>query len=777
MDQIEYQTIVLAGLLHDIGKFLQKARDTDRHHALISADFVSQFVDIGRLGVDNDVLTALVQHHHESTKAKPEVHVDSAPPEVRLRALLLSRADNLSSSERAREAQYQRRKGEKDRLVSLASVFDQVALLKDVPVARHGYRLSPLWVAGEEVFPQRDLTQLNPDEVSRQVSGFESDFARLVTQARSFEALVAGVLTLLEQYTWATPADVNLPDVSLADHLRTTTAIAACLYHYHTETSTLDEAHIREGQELRFRLLVGDLSGIQSYLFDIATVGEEGVGRRLRARSLFVQLLGEVGAHLALKRFNLPLANVLMSAGGNFYMLWPNLPGAGDAVEVLQKEVDQWLLEHLNGEIALNLASVPFDDKGFAVGEKGKGFSKVLEAAHIALAERKQRRFQTYLQRDGRWDDASFLLKVDFDGQGACHSCRKFPATSDDLCEYCRRDAEVGRQLPRAWALAFYSDGRGRIPLPTRIVEVLTEEDKPPPGDPILVATLGRLPASFQHTTTCWPPAPHVPPDLHFEPMAERSEGAKLLGYLKADVDWLGQIFAYGLKRDDGESMDTPSRLATLSRQLERFFGGWLRGSLQEKFHNCYTVFSGGDDLFIVGPWSDVVRLAREVQSEFARFVCHNSEISLSAGIVLVKPKYPLARAAEHVSETLKQAKKDRNRIALLGDVLTWDEYDKVLKEWQTLVEKQLTSAFLYSLLQYGGMWRAWRDERDTSGLRYLPLLAHNVARNVPRHQRELRQWADRLLKFPPDEETRVILDHLVLIASLTILSRRAKED
>jgi CRISPR-associated protein Csm1 len=806
MNQVEYQTVVLAGLLHDIGKFLQKAQDIDRHHALISKDFVSRF-DVMRLGVESNLLAALVQHHYEGAKAKPEVHVEGTPSEFRTLALLLSRADNLSSSERAKAALYQRLKGEKDRLLPLASVFDQVALLRDVPTARHSYRLSPLWTSCAQIFPQEDLTQLDPDEVSHQVSDFESDFARLVEQALSFESLVTGVLTLLEQYTWATPSDANLPDVSLADHLRTTAAIATCLYQYHAKTGTLDEANIREDREPRFRLLIGDLSGIQSYLYDIATVGEEGVGRRLRARSLFVQLLSEVGARLTLERFTLSLANVLMAAGGNFYVLWPNLPGTDETVEVLQRQVDEWLLKHLNGEIALNLASVPFADGGFAAGGKSQGFGEVLEAAHTALTERKQRRFQMHLQRNGRWDDTSFVLEVDFAGQGACHSCGKFPTTSNDLCVHCRRDAEIGGQLPGTRALAFYNDKAGNIPLLGWTVKVLAESESPP-GNPIMVATLGQLSVASKYPTVCWPPAPYTT-DLRFEQMAERSEGTKLLGYLKADMDWLGQIFAYGLKRDSGESLDTPSRLTTLSRQLERFFNGWLRSFLQQKFPDCYTVFSGGDDLFIVGPWSDVVRLSGEVQREFARFVCHNPEISLSAGIVLVKPRYPLARAADLVGETLKQAKSNpmgvqralaeatskwgrelsaeeqqnitwanqRNRIALLGDVLTWDEYAKVLEERQTLVEERPTSAFLYSLSQYGGMWRAWRDQGDTSGLRYLPMLAYNVARNVPRRQSKLRKWADHLIKFPPDEETWVILDHLSLVASLTILSRRAKED
>ncbi|MFN3531869.1 MAG: HD domain-containing protein [Candidatus Brocadia sp.] len=36
----DYQTVVLAGLLHDIGKFLNRA-DVRRKHPLFSADYVS----------------------------------------------------------------------------------------------------------------------------------------------------------------------------------------------------------------------------------------------------------------------------------------------------------------------------------------------------------------------------------------------------------------------------------------------------------------------------------------------------------------------------------------------------------------------------------------------------------------------------------------------------------------------------------------------------------------------------------------------------------------
>lgn len=91
---------------------------------------------------------------------------------------------------------------------------------------------------------------------------------------------------------------------------------------------------------------------------------------------------------------------------------------------------------------------------------------------------------------------------------------------------------------------------------------------------------------------------------LYFDCIANKSGGKKLLGYLKADVDNLGSLFAYGLG-DDLQDRNSISRLATLSRMLDLFFSGRIEQLLSIEYTDCYSVFSGGDDLLIIGRMRD----------------------------------------------------------------------------------------------------------------------------------------------------------------------------
>jgi len=84
---------------------------------------------------------------------------------------------------------------------------------------------------------------------------------------------------LSERYTWAIPSStVDLPDISLHDHNRTVAAIATCLHAWHSAHGSLhDEAAIRDRSQPKFRLLAGDLSGIQRTLFKLAQQQVKGV--------------------------------------------------------------------------------------------------------------------------------------------------------------------------------------------------------------------------------------------------------------------------------------------------------------------------------------------------------------------------------------------------------------------------------------------------------------------------------------------------------------------
>jgi hypothetical protein len=179
-------------------------------------------------------------------------------------------------------------------------------------------------------------------------------------------------------------------------------------------------------------------------------------------------------------------------------------------------------------------------------------------------------------------------------------------------------------------------------------------EEKPEVGAP---KTLGQLAAlALSHTDT-----------------PGKFQGLEALGILKADVDNLGLLMTCGLP----EQKFTLSRLATLSRQLHFFFCLYLPRLLatRTEFQDTYTVFAGGDDLFLLGPWNRIIPLAREIRERFADFVAGNPQIHLSAGISLKKAHTPMEQLASSAEGALKQSKNaGRNRLTLFGETVPWEK-------------------------------------------------------------------------------------------------------
>ncbi|MBI5367631.1 MAG: hypothetical protein HZA54_11385, partial [Planctomycetes bacterium] len=147
--------------------------------------------------------------------------------------------------------------------------------------------------------------------------------------------------------------------------------------------------------------------------------------------------------------------------------------------------------------------------------------------------------------------------------------------------------------------------------------------------------------------------------------------GRALLAVLKADVDRLGEIFARGL----GERMSL-ARYAALSRMLDYFFGARLMRILQEEFPDTYTIYAGGDDLLLVGPWDAMLELAARIHQAFTVFVGGTGEVTLSAAVVLASPRVPIRRAADLAEAELHRAKEaGRDRVSVFGQVMTWSGY------------------------------------------------------------------------------------------------------
>ncbi len=150
------------------------------------------------------------------------------------------------------------------------------------------------------------------------------------------------------------------------------------------------------------------------------------------------------------------------------------------------------------------------------------------------------------------------------------------------------------------------------------------------------------------------------------------------------------------------------SRLANLSRQLNNFFTIFLPYTLKTdaKFKNIYTVFTGGDDLFLIGPWNTIIDFAQFINDEFRKYVCENNDVTLSAGITVNKPDTPIVVIAEQSEKALKKSKKGRkNRITLFGETAEWSEFRELMEIKNTfekwLENETINNAMIFRLNEF----------------------------------------------------------------------------
>ena len=577
--------------------------------------------------------------------------------------------------------------------------------------------------------------------------------------------------SLVMLYTSAMPSDRSgkvVPDVSLYDHARTTAALAVAIYLYHQQTATVTIDAIKDYADQKFLLINGDFYGIQDFIFSRYGDLRKYRSKILRGRSFAVSLFSELAADLACREIGLPFSSVILNNAGKFTIIAPNTPEAQAALQNVETKVNKWLMEVSYGENALGFSWRAASAHDLVAGN----FPDLWEQLGKDLERKKLNRIDlsTYAGPvSGYLDNFNNDLNPPL-----CPLCGKRPAApevaQDDLvkeagssCKLCRdhiflgtnlvkkkhlaittREAELrdpdnmlrepifgyyqvaflegdlknlarSGQLLKHWDLALAPDGAVPTGITTRFISgyvpVYREGDQHDE----------RLRAGGRSETKKLELIDQIEPDTpktleHIAAMARNPtekpgvfQGIDALGILKADIDNLGLLMACGLD----PKRFTLSRLATLSRQLNNYFTLYLPHllSTDRRYQDIYTVFAGGDDLFLIGPWNRIIELARHLRAIFADYVCRNPAIHFSAGISLQKPHTPidhLARAAESALEQSKDA--DKNRLTLFGETATWEEFEQLQQIKQTLgkwlAQKWINQAMLYrlnELLQMAG--------------------------------------------------------------------------
>lgn len=462
----------------------------------------------------------------------------------------------------------------------------------------------------------------------------------------------------------------------------------------------------------------------------------------------------------------------------------------------IEQEVAEWLYKELNAEIGLNIETLDIAGKDF------KEFDRVFMTINLKLQGKKNNPFSSVIKSEKGWTNRFVLEHAVFgEEEKLCKGCGRLPGEEMEdgkyFCNLCAQDKTVGQALPRSNYIAFYDDeNSGRFKILGCSIN-LFDDLKDVKGKPYLISSLNRwdigskLPVTHRHGTyripvltkdnckdcDCSDKENIIPGQpMMFECIAGKSKGYKVLAYLKADVDRLGEIFSSGLKG----AKNSVSRIATMSRMLDLFFSGYIEELIEKKYPYIYIVYSGGDDLLVVGPWDMVIAFAREMEKEFRRFTCNNPNITLSAGITLAKDRLPVFRCVEMADAALDEAKekpKDggRNQLWLFGDYVKWEKVDEILEDAEALSRwiegKAVSRGFGRNLLTYGMWKKEFHETGDTRLLRYLPLLSYDIARNLPPPDKDksgVRAWAEGLKE--PDS---LAMEYMGIVANYALTANR----
>jgi len=691
--------ITLGSLLHDIGKLVQRAdpEPTSKTHQRFGSEWLERF----------DFLRAYSGYslwHHSADARREKV------PSI----MIVNQADMLAAGERSPHDEESPQEWARDAL--LLSLFSKIHLENAREVQGEGRGFNPHYYplkrVDEVLFPlgANEVEKATREAYASLLEGLERD---LMMVEPIFGVNI--LMVLLEKFLSFVPGDTRVeptspekdPDISLFDHMILTAAIASCIYSYlHNKEESVDrwsEDLIYDPVEKRFLIVDVDMSGIQPFIYNISS---KGALRSLRARSFYLDMACENIANRILEDLGLERTNLIFSGGGRARLLLPNIPNVESALKDIEERANLFFRKEFGGGVGVNLAWEEFSASEMMgssrdVGDK-RDYPQVLAALGSRLEARKSGRVLEEVLAHG------FDILGPFEpGRDECRVCH---VESDELlplrevsedeeevlvCRSCKGLYELGaalRRIEKVWMVEKVpADGIPSVPLPFGHL-IWRDGGSHKDNDEITGIVLSDRweMDSYETTNDYGLGYPHYRLGDDFADLAGKSCGEHWLGVLRMDVDDLGTIFREGII----EKERSFSRISVLSRMMNRYFREILPKVLSgiKDGYEHFTVledpafpraleivYAGGDDLFIVGAWSDLVEASFDISRTFNLYTCKNPSIHISGGIFVGKPAHPLsdlARLAELAEERAKGVDAGKNRMDLFGRSARWSMYE-----------------------------------------------------------------------------------------------------
>lgn len=762
----EEKILILGALFHDTGKFVQRCMSKYKTHQEIGFDIIQQHKDVFLkiLGNEEDYerMCGLVTKHHNKGEKDNLIKI-------------LREADHITASQRV-ELDHNEEPGEKWSHIYLSSLFSKIRLNAEESTTDLKYYK-------QEILTNKNYKAMIPrfdseeEAKTHKYKYKESNYNDFISELKSvfsfyekeddFDSLINLILVLYEKYFWCIPdfTGNDETDISLYNHIKDVTAVALCLLKNDKNTQNIN-------------LIVGDIPGIQKYIFGVEN---RKAAKMLRGRSIFVQILSRNFATLFLKQLGLTEANMIMLAGGKFYILAPDQTKFETIFAETTAKIQKYLAENFVYELNFAAGFASFSCEEMKTGKLQ--FGRIVETATAKLNEQKQKMHKQYLFFQNG-DFEQYILDDYIDTEDAITDNVKCFLTSKPIIkgkgEVKRFKAEEGKDEEKnVYKQAYKEYLVGEKVINDNVVISLEENSLDFDTDSInnleklsnvtegnklvinpdideILKEINKKPgiANLLRNSRFFTAANFVSFDrkneiMDFMEISESIEGASYLTLLKGDIDELGLIMSYGLERDNdkngnNEDLNSISRITTLSHHIKYFFSFFVNGFLKDlndkENIKSYTVFAGGDDIMIVTHQNHALKILNEFNKTFMEFSCNNPEVHTSYSLTHFKHSTPIRLVAEFSEENQKETKKGKNRGGLKkAEEIANDPtafINKSRKNSTFIYETIVKNEELDNLIKYTNKLYEWtKDEKNP--------VSNSILRNLMIFAEMMKEYND----------------------------------
>lgn len=504
-------------------------------------------------------------------------------------------------------------------------------------------------------------------------------------------AYFAALLDALEDDLFYVPFKGGNPEISFYQHMKMSMAVGNCLIRYFKELPSKSAA-----KEEKVCMLVSmDVSGIQDFIY---TISSKGALKSLRARSFYLEILMEHLVDELLDKLELQRCNLIYSGGGHCYLLVPCTEDVRRIIDNEMYQFNEWLLQKFQTELYIGHGMCPCSVAQLR-DEPSGSYADIFTTVSRQISYKKMHRYNA---EQIRW-----LNHMDQgDGSRECTICKRMDKLdSESHCSFCHGILKFSKNILKQEYFAITADeSLDGLELPNHQYLIPYDENSQ--------CKVKRL-YKKNGPDRKWFYAKQILVGDYaaketLEELANESEGIERLAIYRADVDNLGNAFVVGfLNKDTRKNMTSLSRTAMLSKHLSIFFKYYINQLLEGM--NVAIVYSGGDDLFILGAWDHVLDASLLLRKKLEAYT--QGTLTLSGGIGIYSPNFPIKVMAGDAADLEDESKQqpDKNSITLFaaGHSYSWEIFEeKVMNEKYQILEDFFTTtedrgnSFLYHLIE-----------------------------------------------------------------------------